>query len=159
MTGFIPLTSDEKDELLQTARRSIELAVSRRPLPEIVLTDYSSTLQALGASFVTLTQAGELRGCIGAIEAYQPLVQDVCEHAVCAALSDYRFYPVRPEDVPQLKSKFLAYLRCRQCLITNRMNSSCRYSPVWMALFSWMASIGQLSCRRCGRKLIQPRNF
>jgi AmmeMemoRadiSam system protein A len=103
MTGFIPLTSDEKDELLQTARRSIELAVSHRPLPEIVLTDYSSTLQALGASFVTLTKAGDLRGCIGTIEAYQPLVQDVCEHAVCAALSDYRFYPVRPEDVPQLK--------------------------------------------------------
>jgi uncharacterized protein len=103
MTGFIPLMPDEKEQLLQVARRSIELAVSRRPLPDIAMTDYSSTLQAFGASFVTLTKAGELRGCIGTIEAYQPLVQDVCEHAVCAAMSDYRFYPVRPDDVPRLR--------------------------------------------------------
>jgi uncharacterized protein len=56
-----------------------------------------------GASFVTLTQSGELRGCIGTIDAYQPLVQDVCEHAVSAAVDDYRFYPVLPEDVPLLR--------------------------------------------------------
>ena len=48
-------------------------------------------LQAEGASFVTLTVHGGLRGCIGALEPYQSLAEDVREHAAAAALNDYRF--------------------------------------------------------------------
>jgi uncharacterized protein len=103
MTEFVPLTSDDKSELLQLARYAVHMAVNRCPLPELVLENYSTILQAPGASFVTITQAGKLRGCIGAIEAYQPLVQDVCEHALSAALYDYRFSPIHPQDVPLLK--------------------------------------------------------
>jgi uncharacterized protein len=103
MTTFVPLAECEKADLLLVARQSIQCAVSRLPLPELTLSDYSEALQMQGASFVTLTQSGELRGCIGTIDAYQPLVQDVCEHAVSAAVDDYRFYPVLPEDVPLLR--------------------------------------------------------
>jgi uncharacterized protein len=103
MTGFVPLTSDDKSELLQMARYSVHMAVNRCPLPELILKNYSTILQAPGASFVTITQAGKLRGCIGAIEAYQPLVQDVCEHAMSAALYDYRFSPIHARDFPLLK--------------------------------------------------------
>jgi uncharacterized protein len=99
----LPLTPDEKMLLLKLARQSIELAVNRVPLPVLKLTDYSPTLQAEGAAFVTLTEEGELRGCIGALEPYQPLVQDVCEHAAAAALEDYRFPQVRPGEVSVLK--------------------------------------------------------
>ncbi len=60
-------------------------------------------MQQDGASFVTLTRFGLLRGCIGALEAYQPLVQDVCEPAVAAALEDYRFTPVRRDELKQLE--------------------------------------------------------
>lgn len=98
-----PLTPAEKQTLLRLARQSIQLAVSRRPLPRLHLEEYSSALQADGAAFVTLTIAGDLRGCIGALQAYQPLVQDVCEHAAAAALEDYRFLPVTPDEVPLLK--------------------------------------------------------
>jgi len=100
---FTPLTEEEKSTLLGVARQAIHATVNRLPLPELILANYSQTLQSNGASFVTLTEDGNLRGCIGTIEAYQPLVQDVCEHAVSAALEDYRFYPVQPEDVPRLK--------------------------------------------------------
>jgi hypothetical protein len=56
-----------------------------------------------GVSFVTLTLPdGALRGCIGALEATQPLALDVCEHAAAAAVEDYRFPPVRPVEVPCL---------------------------------------------------------
>jgi uncharacterized protein len=103
MNSFVPLTNDDRRDLLHVARQSIESAVNRSLVPEFVLQDFSQVLQAPGASFVTLMQFGELRGCIGAIEAYQPLVQDVCEHAVSAALDDYRFSPVQPEDVSHLK--------------------------------------------------------
>ena len=97
-----PLTESEKQTLLMLARQSIELAVHKQPLPYLNPENYSPALQADGASFVTLTIDGELRGCIGALEAYQPLVQDVCEHAAAAALEDYRFPPVRGAEVDKL---------------------------------------------------------
>lgn len=97
-----PLSDDEKRILLQLARLCIERAVKNQPLPEVLLENYSENLRADGASFVTLTKHGNLRGCIGVLEAYQPLVQDVCEHAVAAALEDYRFPPVQPAEVDQL---------------------------------------------------------
>lgn len=97
-----PLTTDEKKILLRLARRSIELAVARQPLPPLALEDYPPRLRELGASFVTLTKNGSLRGCIGSLEPYQPLVQDVCEHAAAAALDDYRFPPVVAFEVSHL---------------------------------------------------------
>ncbi len=101
--NVLPLTQEEKDLLLKLARTSIELVVSGRRLPVLELETYSPALQEFGASFVTLTEDGELRGCIGALEPYQPLVQDVCEHAAAAATEDYRFQPVQPREVSKLK--------------------------------------------------------
>lgn len=97
------LTESDKKILLQLARQTIERAVAGQARPKIELLNYSSRLQQDGASFVTLTRHGMLRGCIGALEAYQPLVQDVCEHAEAAALEDYRFSPVMLNEVNQLE--------------------------------------------------------
>ncbi len=57
-------------------------------------------LQAPGATFVTLTRDGRLRGCIGSLEAQRPLWQDVCANAVHAALHDPRFPPLTAEEPP-----------------------------------------------------------
>jgi AmmeMemoRadiSam system protein A len=97
------LNEQEKEILLGLARRSIDLAVNRQPLPQLNLEEYSPLLRQNGASFVTLMIQGQLRGCIGALEPYQPLVQDVCEHAAAAALDDYRFSPVTPDEVALLE--------------------------------------------------------
>lgn len=48
-------------------------------------------LRQPGATFVTLTQQGQLRGCIGSLEAHRPLIDDVRANAVAAASSDWRF--------------------------------------------------------------------
>lgn len=97
------LTVEEKRILLQLAREAIREAVYRHRLlpmdPECV----PPRLRELGAAFVTLTEDGELRGCIGTLEAYQPLFEDVREHAAAAALEDFRFPPVRPEEVEGLE--------------------------------------------------------
>jgi AmmeMemoRadiSam system protein B/AmmeMemoRadiSam system protein A len=47
-----------------------------------------------GASFVTLTRRGELRGCVGSLEAHRPLGTDVRENALAAAFRDPRFMPL-----------------------------------------------------------------
>ena len=52
-----------------------------------------------GACFVTLTQDGELRGCIGTLQAHRPLLADVKSNAVSAALRDPRFMPLSGEEL------------------------------------------------------------
>lgn len=52
-----------------------------------------------GACFVTLTQASELRGCIGSLEAHRPLLVDVKANALAAAFRDPRFAPLRGEEL------------------------------------------------------------
>jgi AmmeMemoRadiSam system protein A len=61
----------------------------------------ASWLGEPGASFVTLTKGGDLRGCIGSLEAHRSLLEDVKANAVAAALRDPRFPPV---SVPELES-------------------------------------------------------
>jgi len=97
------LSDDERGLLLRLARESIEAVVNDRPLPLLDSEALPASLRELGASFVTLTEDGELRGCIGALEAYQPLAEDVREHAVAAAQEDFRFYPVRPKEVAHIQ--------------------------------------------------------
>jgi AmmeMemoRadiSam system protein A len=58
-------------------------------------------LRQPGASFVTVLKAGELRGCIGSLEATRPLGADVAENALGAAFRDPRFPALRAEEWPQ----------------------------------------------------------
>jgi len=56
-------------------------------------------LESPGASFVTLTQKGRLRGCIGSLEAYRALVDDVAANALAAAFRDSRFAPLTRDEL------------------------------------------------------------
>jgi len=94
------LTSDERKFLLNLARKSMTNAVTRKSKSETDAALIPDTLKQKGASFVTLTIEGDLRGCIGTLEAFQPLYRDVQDHAVQAALEDYRFPPVTEEELP-----------------------------------------------------------
>jgi AmmeMemoRadiSam system protein A len=97
------LTPEEKNTLLHLAREALETVVTGSPLPLIDEASLTPALRAEGASFVTLTVHGSLRGCIGALEPYQPLAEDVREHAVAAALQDYRFNPVQPGELGKIE--------------------------------------------------------
>ena len=82
--------------LLQLARNAIaarfgEAVVATADLPE---------LHAPGATFVTLTEKGELRGCIGSLEAFRPLLDDVRDNACNAAFRDPRFAPLKARELP-----------------------------------------------------------
>ena len=97
------LSAEEKAILLGLARQAIEDAVQGRPFSPLDLNSLPDSIRKPGASFVTLTINRELRGCIGALEAYQPLAEDVREHAVGAALQDYRFPPVSEDELKDLE--------------------------------------------------------
>lgn len=76
--------------LTQLARASIARALGE-PVDEPPRPDW---LKAPGAVFVTLTRNGELRGCIGSLEARRSLEEDVVENARMAAFGDPRFAPL-----------------------------------------------------------------
>jgi AmmeMemoRadiSam system protein A len=96
------LSPGEREFLLELARESLArhlrgegaLAVDLGALPEPLARD--------GASFVTLTKRGALRGCIGSLEPRRALALDVRENALAAAFHDPRFPPVRPDELVDL---------------------------------------------------------
>ncbi|MCC7130872.1 MAG: AmmeMemoRadiSam system protein A [Anaerolineae bacterium] len=97
------LTPDERRFLLELARAAIEAHLSGKPAPELKRAELAENLLQPGATFVTITLGGELRGCVGTLEAYQPLAEDVIEHAVAAAAADFRFPPLRLEELGRVK--------------------------------------------------------
>lgn len=92
----------ERAALLRVARRAIAHGVEHgRPwLPDPG--EHTAALRAPGASFVTLERGGELRGCMGSLEAVRPLVVDVAHNAYAAAFRDPRFAPLRREELADL---------------------------------------------------------
>lgn len=86
--------TDKGTTLLHLARAAIarELGFISDDLPR------SNWLEEPGATFVTLTLHDQLRGCIGSLEAYRPLIDDVRHNAVASAFSDPRFDPLSKEE-------------------------------------------------------------
>lgn len=81
--------------LLAIARNAIEKQFGRNAHTAIP----HPALANPAATFVTLTQDGALRGCIGSLEAYRPLAQDVAENAIAAAFRDPRFSPLGEDEL------------------------------------------------------------
>ncbi len=97
-----PLSVAQGETLLRLARDSIAYGLSEgKPLP-VRAEDYEQVLREVRASFVTLHLEGQLRGCIGALAARLPLVEDVAEHAFAAAFRDPRFPPLTEGELPQV---------------------------------------------------------
>ena len=89
----------ELDEmLLDVARRSIAAGLDAGGPLAVDPSAFPAALCAVRSSFVTLREAGQLRGCIGSLEASLPLVADVARSAWRAAYRDPRFAPVTAEE-------------------------------------------------------------
>ena len=96
------LSPEQRATLLGIARQSIEAVLEGRR-PEVEVSALDAELRRPSGAFVTLNErGGELRGCIGSIEAVVPLAQAVASSAVNAAFRDPRFYPVTREELPNL---------------------------------------------------------
>lgn len=89
------MKANQGDILLRLARGAIHEALGLRGLRCLDAT----WLNEPGASFITLTRRGKLRGCIGTIEAKRPLGDDVKSNAVAAATRDPRFDPLNSSEL------------------------------------------------------------
>ena len=89
------MSTEQGKVLLPIARAAIARALNT----PMEADESASWLKDNGACFVTLTQHGELRGCIGTLQAHRSLVDDVKSNAVSAALRDPRFEPLTAQEL------------------------------------------------------------
>jgi AmmeMemoRadiSam system protein B/AmmeMemoRadiSam system protein A len=103
--GFIVkdeyLNKEEKQKILEIARLSIIEAVTGKKqfLPNVA----EDRLKENCGAFVTIKENGQLRGCIGYIQAVKPLYETVKDVAKSAAVNDYRFNPVGQDELDKLE--------------------------------------------------------
>ncbi|MDQ6999011.1 MAG: AmmeMemoRadiSam system protein A [Mariprofundus sp.] len=86
------MNKPQGDVLIALARQAIADKLEIRC--DAINTDHDDWLTEHVATFVTLTIYGNLRGCIGTLEAYRPLIDDVRSNAEAAAFHDPRFAPL-----------------------------------------------------------------
>lgn len=102
---------DKEDIYVKLARRTIEKYIisgrklkvpkelpekMQRALPE-------EMLQHRAGTFVSIKKDGQLRGCIGTIQAVQGCIaEEIVENAISAAVRDPRFSPIEPEELESL---------------------------------------------------------
>ena len=96
----LTLSPEEKCILLRTAREAIRARLACEipsfPAP-------TPRLQGRCGAFVTLYRQGALRGCIGYVQPFKPLVETVREVAQSAAFADPRFPAVCRDELARLR--------------------------------------------------------
>jgi len=84
--------------LLRIARGAIESKL----FGSVSMPD-AAWLKQNGATFITLTRDGALRGCIGSLEAARPLGDDAAQNAIAAGFRDPRFPPLTAAEWPGIR--------------------------------------------------------
>jgi AmmeMemoRadiSam system protein A len=115
----VALDPETTAALLRIAREAVTAAATHRSTrptreararppvpPEAVAQPLSpaaaAALDEPGAAFVTLTELGSLRGCMGSLVAEQPLGEAVASAGASAAVRDPRFLPVTERELPAI---------------------------------------------------------
>jgi len=99
------LFSDTKTALLTAIARDaiVSQLTNQNLVDKKELIKYNPYLAKKGATFVTLNEDNSLRGCIGSLKAYRPLIDDLVSNAQSAAFSDSRFMALNRKELSRLK--------------------------------------------------------
>ncbi|MEE2761542.1 MAG: AmmeMemoRadiSam system protein B [Pseudomonadota bacterium] len=89
------------ESLLRLGARTILSHLGGDKQMHLDMTDYAPPLRENGACFVTLNKDGNLRGCIGSIQAHRPLLTDAAENSGRAAFRDSRFKPLVARELTE----------------------------------------------------------
>lgn len=93
----------DRELLKRLARQSITLGFGRREPAPFDQADLPQNLLVAGASFVTLSRQGHLRGCRGTLVAARPMTQDIWDNAWASAFDDPRFPPLLQAELADLE--------------------------------------------------------
>ena len=95
------LNNEEKKEILMVSRKTLNSYISDGVIPKFNFDNEKYKLKCGG--FVTLNKDGNLRGCIGYIEPFKPLLETIIEMTINASTKDPRFSPVSSEELEKIK--------------------------------------------------------
>jgi AmmeMemoRadiSam system protein A len=95
------ITEKNQKELLRIARTAVADYLAAGKLPTFTTSD--AELNQDAAVFVTLTEHGDLRGCIGTTVPQEPLHRAVARMAIAAATEDTRFHPVSADELKDIR--------------------------------------------------------
>ena len=93
------LSAPEREQLLRVARSALHHGLESTSSLQPALENAPPALRNRGAVFVTLTRQGKLRGCIGALEASEPLLWAVADSAHGAGFRDPRFPSLQADEI------------------------------------------------------------
>ncbi len=104
------LSNADKNSLLQLARASLmyHLQTGKTGSPADLDVEITEGMSQTMGAFVSLHKDGRLRGCIGEIVPYRELYKAVIDHAVNSGFNDYRFSPVKKDEVDSLEFEISA---------------------------------------------------
>ena len=94
------MLDDEREALLEIARMALRVAVADLPMRALRAGLARTTSDRRGAAFVTLTEDGLLRGCMGSLDPDRRLAEAVADAAFCASVDDPRFEPLSAAELP-----------------------------------------------------------
>lgn len=109
------LAAADRRRLVAVARAAVEHGLQGGTLIALDTEAYPPALRAPRACFVTLRAAGELRGCVGSLEARRSLAADAAHNAYAAAFGDPRFAPLEQGEYAGLDMS-IAVLSAPQAL-------------------------------------------
>ena len=93
-----------EDAYVRLARATVESWVKERKRPALPEDLPAEMLKRRAGVFVSLHRDGNLRGCIGTIQATRKnIAEEIVENGISAATRDPRFSPVRPEELEGLE--------------------------------------------------------
>ena len=118
----IDYSKNEKEIIIETVDLAIEHGLQHNKIIELDLKTYPANLIKHAACFITLEIDKKLRGCIGTLEAHQPLITDVSQNAFYAAFSDYRFPPVQSKEFKHLEKHVSILSEPEQMVFTSEDN-------------------------------------
>ncbi len=101
-TGEFELSEQDKKNLLNIARSTIESYITNGEIPDINTEGFSENLFTHCGAFVTLNKKDRLRGCIGRFTPDEPLYKVVQQMAISASTQDYRFSPVTEQELDKI---------------------------------------------------------
>lgn len=81
------------------------------------------------ACFVTLTLDGQLRGCIGTLEAHRPLIEDLRANAIAAASHDPRFPALSADEFEQISIEVSLLSAATELSFTDEADAMARIRP------------------------------
>jgi AmmeMemoRadiSam system protein A len=96
---------EERKQLLQLARTTLNNYFEKKKPTEVADSEIPKKFKQERGCFVTLTTGKnhDLRGCIGYIKPVKSLYNAIIDNALSAALQDWRFSPVKKEELSEIE--------------------------------------------------------